>query len=432
MKVLVIGSGGREHAIVWKLKQSPKVTEIFCAPGNAGINQIAQVVDIKADDVSSLLNFAKENKIDFTVVGPEISLAEGIVDEFTAGGMKIFGPSKAAAKLENSKIFSKEFMRRHRIPTAGFKIFGMNDKTRCIEYFNFCRYPMVIKADGLAAGKGVVICANRSEAIGTINEFFDNRIFGAAGENIVIEEFLTGDEASIFAICDGKNYVVLPSSQDHKKISENETGKNTGGMGSFAPAQKVVSNDVLEKTKKRIIEPVLKHMKAEGSEFKGVLYCGLMIDAEGSPFVIEFNTRFGDPETQVVLPLVKSDLLDLFIASAEGKLSSYDLEVYNEYYCCVVLASEGYPDKYETGKEITGLDKVTEDCMVFHAGTKRVNGKILSSGGRVLNVVGKSGKDLESAINTSYHNCELINFENKYYRKDIGQKGLSVKVGDNH
>ncbi len=349
MKVLVIGSGGREHAIVWKLKQSSKVTEIFCAPGNAGINQIATGVDIKADDVNSLLKFAKENKIDFTVVGPEVALAVGIVDEFNSHKLKIFGPSKAASRLENSKIFSKEFMRRNSIPTADFKIFGINDKTKCIEYFNFCKYPIVIKADGLAAGKGVVICANKSEAIGTINEFFDNKIFGSAGENIVIEEFLTGDEASMFAICDGENYIVLPSSQDHKKIGDDETGKNTGGMGSFAPALKVVTRDVLEKVKQRVIEPVLKQMKSEGSEFKGVLYCGLMIDSEGNPFVIEFNTRFGDPETQVVLPLIKSDFLDMLMASAGGSIKNYTLETYNDYYCCIVLASDGYPDKYETG-----------------------------------------------------------------------------------
>lgn len=424
MKVLVIGSGGREHAIVWKLKQSKGVTEIFCAPGNAGINQIAKGVDIKADDVPALLKFAKDNKIEFTVVGPEIALAAGIVDEFTANGLKIFGPTMAAARLENSKIFSKDFMRKSRIPTASFKVYGIRHKTRCVEYFNFVKFPIVIKADGLAAGKGVVICENKSEAIGTINEFFDKKIFGAAGENIVIEEFLTGNEASIFAICDGENYIVLPSSQDHKKISENETGKNTGGMGSFAPAQKVVTNEVLEKVKQRIIEPVLKNMKTEGNEFKGVLYCGLMINEEGNPFVIEFNTRFGDPETQVVLPLIKSDLLEMFIASAEGTLNKYKLEVHDEHYCCVVMASGGYPDSYETGKEITGLDKVSGDCLVFHAGSKSVDGKVLSAGGRVLGVVGRSAAGLKEAISTAYHNVELINFENNYYRKDIGQKGL--------
>jgi phosphoribosylamine---glycine ligase len=424
MKILVIGSGGREHAIVWKLKQSPKVSEIFCAPGNAGINQIAKGVDIKADDVPALLNFAKENNIDFTAVGPEISLAAGVVDEFTNNGLKIFGPSKFGAKLENSKIFSKTFMKRNCIPTAQFETFAADEKEKTLTYLQHANYPLVIKADGLAAGKGVVICANEQEAAECIHEFFDKKVFGQAGENIVIEQFLTGNEASVFAVCDGENYIVLPSAQDHKKIGDGETGKNTGGMGSFAPAGKIVTDEVMAKVKKEVIEPVLKNMKSEGHEFKGVLYCGLMIDDNGNPYVIEFNTRFGDPETQVVLPLIKSDLLDMFIASAEATLSNYSLDVYNDYYCSVVLASKGYPDKYETGKEITGLDKITQDCLVFHSGTKETGGKIFSNGGRVLNVVGKSGKDLKSAIDTAYKNAEIINFENKYYRKDIGRKGL--------
>jgi phosphoribosylamine---glycine ligase len=424
MKVLVIGSGGREHAIVWKLKQSPKVTEIFCAPGNAGINQIAQGVEIKADDITGLLKFAKDNNIDFTVVGPEIPLEAGIADEFIKNGLKIFGPSKSAARLENSKIFAKEFMKRNGIPTAKFAVFNINEKDKCISYLADSKYPLVIKADGLAAGKGVVICADKQEAEAAINEFFDGKIFGSAGENVVIEEFLTGVEASVFAICDGKDYVVLPSAQDHKKIGEGETGKNTGGMGSFAPAAKIITDEILSKVKTRIIDPVLDKMKTEGNEFRGVLYCGLMIDSKNDPYVIEFNTRFGDPETQVVLPLVKSDLLDMFVASSEGTMPQYKLEVHNEYYCCVVLASAGYPDKYETGMEITGLDIITNDCIVFHAGTKMKDGKILTSGGRVLNVVGKSDDNLQSAINASYKNCEIINFGNKYYRKDIGSKGI--------
>lgn len=424
MKVLVIGSGGREHAIVWKLKQSPKVTEIFCAPGNAGINQIAAGVDIKADDIPGLLKFVIENKIDFTVVGPEIPLAVGIVDEFKKKGLKIFGPSKSAARLENSKIFAKEFMQRNGIPTAKFAVFNINEKDKCISYLAESNYPLVIKADGLAAGKGVIICENKQVAEETINEIFESKIFGLAGENVVIEEFLTGVEASVFAICDGTDYIILPAAQDHKKIGEGETGKNTGGMGSFAPASKIVTDEILSKVKTRIIEPVLEKMKAEGNEFRGVLYCGLMINENNDPYVIEFNTRFGDPETQVVLPLVKSDLLDMFIASAEGTMLQYNLEVFNEYYCCVVLASRGYPDKYESGREITGLDKITNDCIVFHAGTKSAGDKILTAGGRVLNVVGKSGENLQSAINASYKNCEIINFENKYYRKDIGSKGL--------
>jgi len=424
MKVLVIGSGGREHAIVWKLKQSPKVNEIFCAPGNAGINRIANEVKIKAEDIGLLLNFAESSKIDFTVVGPEVPLSLGIVDEFNGRGLKIFGPSKSAAKLENSKIFAKEFMKRNNIPTATFETFGKNDKYKVLEFLKHTKYPLVIKADGLAAGKGVVICINGQEAEKTIIDFFENRIFGSAGENIVIEEFLTGIEASVFAVSDGKNYAVLPPAQDYKKIGDGETGKNTGGMGSFAPAEKVINSVVLNRVKNGIIEPALRNMKSEGNEFKGCLYCGLMIDKNRNPLVVEFNARFGDPESQVVLPLIKSDFLDLLIASADGTINNYKLETFGEYYNCVVLASKGYPDKYESGKEIIGLDKVGKDSIIFHSGTKLANGKILSNGGRVLNVVGKSSKDLKSAIDISYKNSEVINFENKYYRKDIGRKGL--------
>jgi phosphoribosylamine--glycine ligase len=424
MKILVIGSGGREHAIVWKLKQSPKVTEIFCAPGNAGIDSIAIHVDIKADDIHSLLKYAVETGIEFTVVGPEVPLAFGIVDLFKENGLKIFGPSASAARLENSKIFAKDFMKRHNIPTADFEVFSSKDHEKASEYLKQSAYPLVIKADGLAAGKGVVIADNEIVAVSTLNDFFGNRLFGSAGENIVIEEFLTGSEASIFAICDGENYVLLPSSQDYKKIGDGETGKNTGGMGSYAPASKIVTPEILEKVKKKIIEPVLNKMKSEGNEFKGCLYCGIMIDKNKEPYVIEFNTRFGDPETQAVLPLVKSDFLELLLASADGRISEYKIENTNEHCASIVLASQGYPDKYETGKEITGLDIISDDCIVFHAGTKAENGKILSAGGRVLNVTGRSSKDLKSAINIAYRNAEIINFENKFYRKDIGQKGL--------
>ena len=283
---------------------------------------------------------------------------------------------------------------------------------------------MVIKDDGLDAGKGVIICATPEEASAAIEDILDSRIFGAAGSSIVGEEFLEGSEASIFAICDGTNYVILPSSQDHKKIGENETGKNTGGMGSYARAGKVVTPEILEKVKKRIIEPVLQNMKNDGAEFKGCLYCGLMIDKNGDPFVIEFNTRFGDPETQAVLPLVKSDLLEMFIASESGNMDKYKLELNGGYCCCVVLASGGYPDSYESGKKIAGLENITDSCLVFHAGTRTENGEIVSSGGRVLNVVGYSKNSLKEAINTAYENAEKIEFENRYFRKDIATKGL--------
>lgn len=424
MKVLVIGSGGREHAIVWKLKQSVKVTDVYCAPGNAGINEIAIGVDIKADDVEALLKFVKENGIELTVVGPEVPLEKGIVDMFAKEGLLIFGPQKSAARLEHSKIFAKDFMKRNNIPTADYEAFSLNDKAEVYDYISNTNYPLVIKADGLAAGKGVIICCNVDEAIRTVNELFNDKIFGSAGENIVIEQFLQGVEASVFAICDGTDYIVLPASQDHKKIGDDETGKNTGGMGAYAPADKAVNHDVMNRIKQRVIEPVLKYMKSEGNEFKGCLYCGLMIDKSGDPYVIEFNTRFGDPETQVVLPTISSDLADMFIASAAGNIKDYNLILNNNYCCTVVLASNGYPDKYETGKEITGLDEVSSDTIVFHAGTISAGGKLLTNGGRVLDVTGISPLGLKEAINIAYHNSSNINFENKYNRTDIGLKGL--------
>jgi len=424
MKVLVIGSGGREHAIVWKLKQSPKVTEVYCAPGNAGINKIANGVNIKADDIEGLLNFVKGNNIELTVVGPEVPLEKGIVDLFNSEGLLIFGPQKSAARLEHSKIFAKDFMKRHNIPTAAYETFSLNDEDKLMKYLAEAVYPLVIKADGLAAGKGVIICGGRSEAEAAVKELFDDKIFGSAGENIVIEQFLEGTEASVFAVCDGDNYIVLPASQDHKKIGEGETGKNTGGMGAYAPADKAVSPETMKKVCSKVIEPVLKNMKAEGNAFSGCLYCGLMIDNNGDPFVIEFNTRFGDPETQVVLPKIKSDLAEMFIASASGNINTYSLELNDNFYCTVVLASNGYPDKYETGLEITGLDEISGEAVVFHAGTKEENGKLLTAGGRVLNVTGFSKLGLRESINTAYHNAEKINFKNKYLRNDIGLKGI--------
>ncbi len=424
MKVLVIGSGGREHAIAWKLKQSPLVDILYCAPGNAGTVDSAENVHIKADDIDGLLKFVTENKIDFTVVGPEVPLEKGIVDIFSSKGHKIFGPSKAAARLENSKSFSKDFMKRHGIPTAAYYVFTADESSKAKECLAEASYPLVIKADGLAAGKGVIICSTQEEASAAISDILESKVFGSAGSSIVVEDFLEGSEASIFAICDGSSYVVLPSSQDHKKICEYETGKNTGGMGSYSPASKVVTPDVLEKVRNRIIEPVLANMKKEGSEFKGCLYCGLMIDKQGNPFVIEFNTRFGDPETQAVLPVVKSDLLEMFMASESGNIDKYSLEAGEGYTCCIVLASGGYPDSYETGKKITGLDSIGKNCLVFHAGTKNENGAVVSSGGRVLNVVGYSKSSLKEAISIAYENAAKINFKNKYFRKDIAQKGL--------
>jgi phosphoribosylamine--glycine ligase len=425
MNILVIGSGGREHAIIWKLKQSKNTEKIYCTIGNAGINKIAEPVNIKPESTEELISFVKNNNIDFTVVGPEVPLSLGIVDKFISEGLKIFGPAKNAAMLETSKTFAKDFMKKNNIPSAEYYKFTSDEYDAALKYLHTAKYPLVIKADGLAAGKGVIICENESDAQTAVKDIFGDKVFGNAGNSIVIEEFLTGQEASVFAICDGENYVVLPPAQDHKKIGEGETGKNTGGMGSFAPADKIVTDDVKQKIKSRIIEPVLKNMKKDGNEFKGCLYCGLMIDKNDNPYVIEFNTRFGDPETQVVLPKIKSDFLELLLASADGNIKEYKLETDDKYYCSVVLASKGYPDKYETGKEITGEDKVDNNCIIFHAGTKNENGKVLSSGGRVINVVGISSSGLKEAIENAYINADKINFENKYCRKDIGQKGLN-------
>lgn len=425
MKILVLGNGGREHAIIRQLSRSPKASKIYCTIGNAGIDEIAESVSIKPDDAVLLREFAINERIDLTVVGPEIPLAAGVVDEFMKHGLKIFGPNASAARLENSKVFAKEFMLKHGIPTAQFAVFTSDGKSDALKYLETAAYPAVIKADGLAAGKGVVIAKNIADASLALKDMFENHLFGSAGDNVVIEQFLTGNEASIFAVCDGTDYVVLPSAQDHKKIGDGETGKNTGGMGSYAPADKLVTPEVIERVKTRIIEPVLKHMKDEGNEFKGCLYCGLMIDESGDPYVIEFNTRFGDPETQVVLPLIRSDLVELFNASAEGKLKSYRLDIHEGFYACVVMASSGYPDKYETGKVISGLDDISSDAIVFHAGTKRnEKGEIVSSGGRVLNVVGRSDSSLHEAINSAYENVNRISFENEYFRTDIGVKGL--------
>ncbi len=424
MDVLLIGSGGREHAIAWKLKQSPMVTNLYCAPGNAGISSAAECVDIKADDIDSLLKFAIDNKIDLTVVGPEVPLEKGITDLFNKNGLKIFGPQKDAAMLEHSKVFAKDFMKRHNISTAAYNIFNIREKDKLLSFLNETKFPVVLKADGLAAGKGVIICNSFSESELAVKEFFEDKIFGSASNNIVVEDFLEGVEASIFAICDGTDFIILPSSQDHKKINDGDTGKNTGGMGAYSPANKAVTPEVLNKVTTRIIEPVLKNMKAEGKEFKGCLYCGLMIDKNGDPFVIEFNTRFGDPETQAVIPKIKSDLCEMFLASANGNLKNYNLETDDNFYCTVVLASKGYPDKYDTGMEIKGLENIANNELVFHAGTKSINGKIFSSGGRVLNATGSSGVSLLDAINSAYHIAEKLNFQNKYYRNDIGKKGL--------
>ena len=428
MKVLLIGNGGRENALARSIFNSPSFkkskSKMYCTIGSPGIDKYAEPIDIKASDVSALLKFAEEEKIDFTVVGPEVPLAEGVVDEFQKKGLKIFGPTKNAARIESSKKYAKELMQANGIPTAKFKVFGKEDLDSAKEYLNSINYPIVIKADGLAAGKGVIIAGSKQEAEDTLNSFVNEEIFGESGFTFVIEEFIEGNEVSVFAITDGEDYIILPSSQDHKKIGEGEKGKNTGGMGAYSPAAKFLDDELLMEVKELIIDKTLYALSKDKSKFKGCLYAGLMIDSKRKPYVIEFNCRFGDPETQAVLPLIKSDFLELLMASAEGNIKDYKLETYNETCACVVLASDGYPDEYEKGIEVKGLENVDDDCIVFHAGTKHGdNGEVLTNGGRVFNVVCK-GKTLKDALDKVYSNIDRIEFDNKYFRKDIGFKSL--------
>ncbi len=420
MKVLVVGSGGREHAICRAVAKSKKLTKLYCAPGNAGTAAIAENVAISSDDIDGLLKFALENKIDLTVVGPEAPLVAGIADIFEAEGLLVFGPGRAGAQLEGSKSFMKNILKKNNIPTAVFGEF--DNAVDALKYINRNKiYPLVIKADGLAAGKGVIIAKTEAEAVCAVNDIMIKKIFGDAGERVVIEEFLEGDEASILVLTDGKNILPLPASQDHKRIFDNDEGPNTGGMGAYAPTP-LVKPDLLERIKKEILVPTVEGLNREGINYKGVLYAGIMVTKDG-PKVLEYNVRFGDPETQAVLPLVKSDLLDIFAACAGGNISGIDFELENGAAITVVLAAKGYPGVYEKGKEIKGLDslKDLEDIYVYHAGTKNEGGKILTNGGRVLAVTAYD-KDIKSAIEKVYKAVKNINFEGMQYRKDIGAR----------
>jgi len=430
MKILLIGNGARENALAWKIFNSPsfKNTDsvLYAAPGNPGINKFATPINIHSTDIQALKEFSIENKIDFTVVGPEIPLSLGIVDEFEKAGLKIFGPKQSAAEIETSKVFSKDLMQKYGIPTAQYKVFtteNLNELSSFIEKINF---PVVIKADGLAAGKGVIICNDAEEVSLCVKDLTETKIFGESGLSFVVEQFLTGNEVSLFVITDGENYTILPSAQDYKRIFEEDKGKNTGGMGAFSPARKYCDEEVLSKVKEKIIQPTLSALKKEGREYKGCLYAGLMISENKEPYVIEFNCRFGDPETQAVLTLIESDFLQLLIASAEGNLKEYNLVVKNAYAGCVVLASLGYPDEYKTGMLIEGLNEVPNDVLVFHAGTVERDGKVYTHGGRVLSVVSLSEKSFNSAFENIYSaidkSTNKIDFENKYFRRDIGKK----------
>jgi phosphoribosylamine--glycine ligase len=420
MKILVIGSGGREHALVWKIRQSPRVSKVYCAPGNGGIAGLAECVALKADNVSGLLEFALEHSIDLTVVGPEVPLVLGIVDAFEKAGLKIFGPSKVAAQLEGSKVFAKDFMARYNVPTARYAVFEHLEAAQAaLSGFSL---PVVVKADGLAAGKGVVICQTRKEAEDALKAIMFDRIFKDAGAKVVIEEFLVGEEASILAVCDGKHFRLLDSSQDHKRVFDNDQGPNTGGMGAYSPAP-VVTSELWRLITDKVFQLVIDGMITDGHPFKGILYAGIMVTKEG-PKVLEFNVRFGDPETQAILPRIKTDIVDVILASVEGRLKDFTFDWDNRPCVCVVMAAGGYPGEYSKGKVIRGLDQVPQDAIVFHAGTKKQGEKIVTSGGRVLGVTAL-GTGIAEAIQNAYKAVEKISFEGCHYRRDIGIKALA-------
>ncbi len=421
MKVLIVGGGGREHALAWKLSQSKRVAKLFIAPGNPGTALHGENVAIAAEDIEGLKSFALKEKIDLTVVGPELPLTLGITDVFAAEGLLVFGPSRAAAELEGSKAFSKELMFRHKIPTAFYKKF--EDTSGARAYVESHNPPMVIKADGLAAGKGVVICQTRQEALEAIDLIMTQKAFGSAGKKIIIEEFLAGQEASFLAITDGKTVLPLAPCQDHKAIFDGDKGPNTGGMGAYSPAP-VVTEELQKEVMEKVMYPAVRGMESEGRPYRGILYAGLMITGAGAK-VLEFNCRFGDPETQPIMMRLSSDLLEALLAAAEGRLHEAALEWKKETAVCVVMAAKGYPGEYLKGSEIRGLDKAAllPDTMVFHAGTKASDGRIVTSGGRVLGVTAL-GPDTRSAIENAYRAVGLITWEGAQYRTDIGRKAL--------
>ena len=414
MKILVVGGGGREHAICWKLSNESDVEKIYCAPGNAGISSVAKCIDIQDSDIENLLKFAKENQIDLTIVGPEIPLVAGIVDAFEKEGLKIFGPNKECAQLEGSKAFSKDFMIRHNLPTAKYKEYTNLDEA--ISEIDSFGYPVVIKADGLAAGKGVVIPENREDAITTLKEMMSDKKFGNAGDKIVVEEFLNGIETSILAFVDNDTIVPMVSSKDHKKVFEGETGLNTGGMGTFSPSE-IYTDELAKEVQEKILDKTLEGFKKDNLNYKGILFVGLMITEDG-PKILEYNVRFGDPETQSVLFRLDTDLNKIIIAILENNLKDIEINYSKEEAICVMLTSGGYPENYEKGKVISGLENLDSDIVVFHSGTKFDNENIVTNGGRVIGVTAK-GKTVKEAGEKVYENIKKINFEGMHYRKDI-------------
>ncbi len=421
MKILIIGSGGREHALAWSFARSPRVSAVYCAPGNAGIEAVATSIDLDTTDHAALVDFARQEGIGLTVVGPEAHLSRGIVDDFRAAGLRIFGPSRQAAALEGSKVFMKELLAKYRIPSASYAVFRQRDQA--LAHLDDRRYPVVIKADGLAAGKGVIIAADHTEAVAALDLIMSRKAFGEAGSQVVIEEFLTGEEASFIAFTDGKTVLPLPSSQDHKAIHDGDRGPNTGGMGAYSPAP-VLTPELENQVMDKIMYPTVAAMAAEGRPYQGMLYAGLMID-QGEARVLEFNCRFGDPEAQPLLMRLRSDLSEIVEAVIDQRLDEITLDIDPRPAVCVVMAAGGYPDSYASGHEIKGLDEAAEvaGVEVFHAGTRREDGRLVTAGGRVLGVTALAD-DLAAAIDRAYRAVGRISWPDCYYRRDIGQKAL--------
>jgi phosphoribosylamine--glycine ligase len=417
MNILVVGGGGREHAICWKLRKSPRVDRLFCAPGNGGIAGVAECVDIKATDIDGILGFVKANPIDFVMVAPDDPLALGLVDALENAGIRAFGPRGNAAVIEASKVFSKSLMKKYGIPTAAYEVFS--DTEKAIAYIHKTGAPIVVKADGLALGKGVVVAQDIDTAVDAVKSMMLDKKFGSSGLNIVIEEFMTGPEVTVLAFTDGKTIVPMLSSQDHKRVNDNDEGPNTGGMGAFCPSPNYTPA-IAETCMETIFLPTIEAMKKEGRPFKGVIYFGLMLTPKG-PRVVEYNARFGDPETQPILSLLETDLLDIFEAVVDERLGDMEIKWRPGAACCVVMASGGYPESYEKGYEITGLETVPEDVTVFHAGTARQNGQYYTNGGRVLGVTA-AADSLQNAVTRAYEGVGRIAFKNAHYRKDIGRK----------
>ena len=422
MQVLVIGGGGREHALVWKIKQSPRVEKIFCAPGNAGTAEIAENIPIAADDIKGLLEFALQKEIGLTVVGPEQPLVKGIVDRFEEKGLRIFGPNARAAELEGSKSFSKDIMKKYGLPTAEYKTFNSADSAA--KYIENKNCPLVVKADGLAAGKGVLLCQTADEALAAVDSIMGKRSFGEAGNQIVVEEFLEGEEVSVLAFSDGQTVLLMDSAQDHKAAYDGDKGPNTGGMGAYSPAP-IFTETMRQKVRDKIMLPMIRAMQQEGRPYKGILYAGLMLTKTG-PQILEFNARFGDPETQPLLVRMDSDIIPIFEACIDGTLDKCPLQWKNESSVCVVMAAKGYPDSYEKGKPISGLKDANAlpGVVVFHAGTKEQDGEVLTQGGRVLGVTA-IGEDTATAISRAYEAVEKIEWDGIHYRKDIGHRASS-------